>query len=50
MRHFRITAVLLGMVALGASAFAANPARPGTVNYIEGARPISMAGNWVIRA
>lgn len=37
MRHFKITAGLLGMGLMAATAFAANPARPGTVNYIEGA-------------
>ena len=36
MRHWRITAALLGMGMICAPAFAANPARPGTVNYIEG--------------
>ena len=36
MRHWRITAPLLGMGMICAQAFAANQARPGTVNYIEG--------------
>jgi hypothetical protein len=36
MRHWRITAALLGMGMTCAPAFSANPARPGTVNYIEG--------------
>jgi len=36
MRHYRGTAALLGMGMICAPAFAANPAHPGTVNYIEG--------------
>ncbi len=36
MWHRRITAALLGMGMICVPAFAANPARPGTVNYIEG--------------
>lgn len=36
MRNWRITAALLGMGMFCVPAFAANPARPGTVNYIEG--------------
>jgi len=36
MRHWRITAALLGMGMICAPAISADPARPGTVNYIEG--------------
>jgi hypothetical protein len=36
MMNWKITAALLGMGLVCAPAFAANPARPGTVNYIEG--------------
>jgi hypothetical protein len=37
MRGWRITIALLGMGILCMPAFGVNPARPGTVNYIEGA-------------
>jgi hypothetical protein len=36
MKHWRITAALLGMGMICAPAFSANAARPGAVNYIEG--------------
>lgn len=37
MRHLANTIALLGIAALCVPAFGANPARPGTVNYVEGA-------------
>jgi hypothetical protein len=37
MKHKSTLIALIGLAMLGVSAFAAEPARPGTVNYVEGA-------------